>query len=402
MTRGGKKLLFFSGSVGLGHVTRDLVIAEALRRRIPEIEIHWLAAPPASQVIRDAGEPLVPEADLCTNASAAMEQIAGAADQVNLIEYVTRVRAGWKANVDAFLEAMARERFDLVIGDETYEISMAVQSKPALKTAPYVMIYDFIGLDAMTRSLKERLVVWILNKKWSADYNARKPVHDLTLFVGQIEDVPDRPFGFLLPNRRAYVSKRCRCLGYILPFRPIDYANREEVRAKLGYGDEPLVVCSVGGTAVGKDLLEKCAQAYPLVRRSLPELRMILVAGPRIRAETIRAPEGVEITGYLPSLHEHFAASDLSVVQGSGTTTLELTALKRPFLYFPIAGHYEQEVLVSERLERHRAGIRMNLADTTPGLLAEKIESCLGRDVDYSPIPTDGAERAAELIATLL
>ena len=63
MTGGGaKKILFFSGSVGLGHVTRDLAIADALRRRIPEIEIHWLAAPPANQVIRDAGESLEPEA----------------------------------------------------------------------------------------------------------------------------------------------------------------------------------------------------------------------------------------------------------------------------------------------------------------------------------------------------
>lgn len=402
MSSGGRKLLFFSGSVGLGHVTRDLAIADALRQRVPDIEIHWLAAPPATQVIRDAGELLAPEAELCTNASAAMEQVAGAARHVNLIKYVTMVRAGWKANVKVLLQVMERERFDLLIGDETYEISMAFQARPKLKTVPYVMIYDFIGLDAMTRSLKERLVVWVLNRKWSADYRAEKPVHDLTLFVGQIEDVPDKPFGILLPNRREYASRRCHCLGYILPFRPTDYANREEIRSKLGYGDETLIVCSVGGTAVGKDLLEKCAQAYPLVRQKVPDMRMILVAGPRIRVETIRAPEGVKVTGYLPSLHEHFAASDLAIVQGSGTTTLELTALQRPFLYFPIAGHYEQEILISDRLARHGAGIRLNLEDTTPAILAERIESCLGKRVDFSPIPIHGAERAAELITTLL
>ena len=70
------------------------------------------------------------------------------------------------------------------------------------------------------------------------------------------------------------------------------------------------------------------------------------------------------------NLYEHFAACDLAIVQGGGTTTLELTALHRPFLYFPLEGHSEQELAVAGRLQRHQAGIRMSYSKTTAWLLA--------------------------------
>ena len=65
---------------------------------------------------------------------------------------------------------------------------------------------------------------------------------------------------------------------------------------------------------------------------------MILVCGPRLSAESIEVPrdKDIEIRQYIPDLHEHFAACDLAIVQEGGTTTLELTALQRPFIYFPL------------------------------------------------------------------
>lgn len=55
----------------------------------------------------------------------------------------------------------------------------------------------------------------------------------------------------------------------------------------------------------------------------------------------------MEVRGYVDRLYEHFAVSDLAVVQAGGTTTLELTALRRPFLYFPVEEHFEQRVHVA-------------------------------------------------------
>jgi UDP-N-acetylglucosamine:LPS N-acetylglucosamine transferase len=187
-----------------------------------------------------------------------------------------------------------------------------------------------------------------------------------------------------------------------LPFDPAQYADKSGIRQKLGYGKEPLVVCSIGGTAIGKGLLELCGRAYPIIKRKVPDLRMVLICGPRLSVDSLEVPGGVEVKGYAPDLYKHFAASDLAIVQAGGTTTLELTALRRPFLYFPLAYHCEQQVHVAGRLARHQAGVKMVYSQTTPDILAEKVIANLGKNVDYPPIPAQGAQKAAQLIGELL
>ena len=85
-------------------------------------------------------------------------------------------------------------------------------------------------------------------------------------------------------------------------------------------------------------------------------------------------------------------------MQGGGTTTLELTALHRPFLFFPIEGQSEQEVTIANRLARHGAGLRMAQRDMTPSSLADAIVANIGREVMYRQIPVDGTGRAAKII----
>ena len=70
--------------------------------------------------------------------------------------------------------------------------------------------------------------------------------------------------------------------------------------------------------------------------------------------------------------------------------------------YMPEVQHYfEQEVFVAERLKRHRSGIKMMYSETTPEILAQQIITNLGKNVDYSDIPIDGAKKAAQLIGNL-
>jgi predicted glycosyltransferase len=205
----------------------------------------------------------------------------------------------------------------------------------------------------------------------------------------------------MLPNRRKFAEARYRFVGYILPFQPSDYGDNAETRAQLGYGKEKLIICAVGGTSIGRELLELCGRSYPFIREKTPDARMILITGPRLAGNSIHAPEGVEVREYVPSLYQHLAACDLAIVQAGGTTTLELTALGKPFLYFPIEGHCEQENYVAGRLARHRAGVRMKLSETSPQKLTDKVVSNIGKEVDYASIPTDGAQKAARCIAQL-
>jgi hypothetical protein len=81
---------------------------------------------------------------------------------------------------------------------------------------------------------------------------------------------------------------------------------------------------------------------------------------------------------------------------------MELTAARRPFLYFPLRHHFEQNFHVRHRLDRYNAGRHMDYAATDPEALAAAIAAEIGSDVDYRPVETDGAERAAAMIAELL
>jgi UDP:flavonoid glycosyltransferase YjiC (YdhE family) len=131
-------------------------------------------------------------------------------------------------------------------------------------------------------------------------------------------------------------------------------------------------------------------------------LRMIVVAGPRIDPATLPQSEGLEVRAYVHDLYKHLAACDLAVVQGGLTTAMELTANRRPFLYFPLKHHFEQCFHVAHRLDRYGAGRRMDFHQTAPEDIAAAIAQDIGREVDYRPVETDGARRAAGRLAELL
>jgi UDP-N-acetylglucosamine:LPS N-acetylglucosamine transferase len=129
---------------------------------------------------------------------------------------------------------------------------------------------------------------------------------------------------------------------------------------------------------------------------------MIVVAGPRIDPESLPSHAGLDVVPYVHNLYRHLAACDLAVVQGGLTTSMELTAQKRPFLYFPLRHHFEQSFHVHHRLERYGAGRRMDYEDSPPERIAAAIAEEIGRDVDYRDVEVDGAAKAARRIAELL
>ena len=162
-----------------------------------------------------------------------------------------------------------------------------------------------------------------------------------------------------------------------------------------------MVIVTVGGSGVGEALLRRVIAAYPEAARRVAGLRMIAIAGPRIDPAVLDAPAGVEVRAFVPDLYRHLAACDLAVVQGGLTTTMELAAARRPFLYFPLRDHFEQNRHVRHRLERYGAGRYMDYDASPPEVIAEAIAAEIDRPVDYRPVETDGAARAAALIAPL-
>jgi UDP:flavonoid glycosyltransferase YjiC (YdhE family) len=142
--------------------------------------------------------------------------------------------------------------------------------------------------------------------------------------------------------------------------------------------------------------------AYPYARQELDDLRMVVVAGPRLDPESLAVPDGVEVVGYVDRLHRHLSVCDLAVVQGGLTTTMELTAARRPFLYFPLKNHFEQNRHVRYRLDGYGAGRCMDFDSSGPEEIAAAMVEEIDRPIEYRAVESDGAARAAHLIAELL
>ena len=396
-----KKVLFASGSLGLGHVVRDIEIVKALRLVEPKIDVFWLAEDPAKTILVQAGEHLLPEAELLVSGNAKLESSARKYS-VNLVRVTASMLKGWSKNAKLVVSVVEKMDFDLVVGDETYELPVEMVKDPDFKVCPFVMIYDFIGVDVSSFNPLDKIYAYAINRIWAKAMVGGKKIAEKSLFLGEVADVPNKRFGFMLPNRRELALKTVDFVGYVLSFDPDNFKTKSQVRKLLGYGEERLILCSIGGTSAGKDLLNLCAKAYPFMKKEVPDLKMVLVCGPDVLPSSVHVPESVEVKGLVPELFKHLAAADLAIVTGGGTLTLELTALQRPFLYFPLQNHFEQEVTVANRCARYRAGVKMNFAQTSPEKLAKTVLQNIDKNVSYASVPADGAENAARLISQVL
>jgi hypothetical protein len=393
------RVLYVSSAIGMGHISKDLAIARELRRAQPDAEIFWLAGHPASDVLRDSGENVLPGTERWIGASAIAERCTHNG-QLNLVHYVYRSFPAWAVNMRLFRSALKSHDIDIAVGNEAWEVDVPLTLGILHIDVPFVLITDFMGIDTMTPNVLDRLGAYLLNLMWVQHGRIYRDDPHSAIFIGEIDDVPAKTFGWGLPDRRQHAREHYHFVGHVINFRPEEVADRAALRRRLGYGEGPLVVCSVGGTSIGRDLLELCGQAFLPLRETLPGVRMVLVCGPRLPAESVRVPDDVEVRQYVPRLYEHYGCCDVAVVQCGASSTTELCALGTPFVYFPIDGHFEQE-LVAGRLARYGAGTRMSLREVTPEALAAAIYRERGHG-GTSAMPVDGARRAAEHILSML
>ena len=350
-----KRALYISSPIGLGHAQRDLAIADELRQLRPDLEIDWLAQHPVTAMLAARGEHVHP-------ASAELASESG------------------------HIESESAEH-DL-------------HAFQAIRRMDEILLTDFVGWLPMPGGGEPEAAL-------TADYNAEMIEHiaryprlrDRAIFVGDPDDIVPDAFGPGLPLIRDWTEQHYDFAGYITGFDPGMLGGREA----LGYGsDEQLAIVTVGGSGVGGHLLRRVIAAFPEAKERVPGLRMIVVAGPRIDPTSLPTYDGLEVRPYVHELYRHLAACDLAVVQGGLTTTMELTASRRPFLYFPLAHHFEQNYHVRHRLDRYRAGRCMDYQASEPAHIAAAIAAEIGQPADYRPVATDGAARAASLLAELL
>jgi predicted glycosyltransferase len=399
-----RRALYISSPIGLGHAMRDAAIAAELRELQPDLEIDWLAQHPVTAVLEERGERIHPLSEELASESGHIAA-ESTEHELNAFQAIRRMDEILVNNFMVFHDAIEDGEYDLVIGDEAWDVDYYLHENPELKRTAFAWLTDFVGWLPMPDGGEREAFL-------TADYNAemieqiaRFPrIRDRAIFVGDPDDIVPDDFGPGLPSIREWTEDHYAFAGYVTGFDPSPLLERRvELREELGYRpDEQVVVVTVGGSGVGEALLRRVLAAYPMAAARIPGLRMIAVAGPRIDPAALGAPTGVDVRAFVPDLYRHLVACDLAVVQGGLTTTMELTAAQRPFLYFPLGNHFEQNRHVRHRLERYGAGRCMDFRTSDPDAIAAAMAEELERPLAYRPVDPDGARRAAELIVPLL
>ena len=377
-----------------GHARRDLALAEALRRVVPDLRIDWLTQEPVSSLLLARGETLHPRSrDLVsevTHIEMEMETQSIAHD-LHAFQAFRRMGEILVANFLTFLDAVRDVPYDLWIADEGWDVDYFLHENPELKSAPYVWLTDFVGMLPM-----------LPNEEFRHRQQRRDDRADRAVSAGAtsrcswaIRPTRARPLRSAATRDQAWTA-HYRFPGYLQYFDPAAYRSPRAAgasalsRGVVVWSAAPLQVITVGAD-------RSCgAEVRKLVR--------IANHCGRDRTSTRMLPSGRVEAWLRADLFEHLAAYDLALVQGGLSTTMELVATGRPFLYFPLRNHFEQMRHVPHRLANYGVGTpaRVDFDDLTPDFLAERIARALGQAPEYRPVEMGGPERAAQMIAGLL
>ena len=403
-TAKAKRALYLSSPIGLGHGRRDIAIARELRKLHPDLEVDWLAQDPVTRLLAASGERIHPLSALLASETRHIELESGEHD-LHCFEALRRMDEVLIANFMIFQDAVDEGGYDLVIADESWDIDQYWHEHPGTEESQARLAHRLRRLRADAGRRRARgLFDGRLQRRDDRPHRApSRRCATAPSSSATREDIIARSFGKDLPEMRDWVPRHFDFSGYILGEHPKTFGGRAELRHSLGYRpDERVCIVTVGGSGVGTHLIRRILQSYPMARARLPELRMILVAGPRIDPQSLAAPAGVEVRDFVPNLDRHLAACDLALVQGGLTTCMELTAAGTPFLYFPLKNHFEQNFHVAHRLDQYGAGRRMEFATSTPDMIAEAMVAALAAPTRFKPVEAEGAARAAGMLADLL
>jgi pimeloyl-ACP methyl ester carboxylesterase len=291
-----RRALYISSPIGLGHAQRDVAIAKELRKLVPDLEIDWLAQHPVTKVLEGNGERIHPASAYLANESRHIESESAEHD-LHCFQAIRRMDEILLSNFMVFHDLVREEQYDLWIGDEAWELDYYLHENPEQKRAAYVWLTDFVGWLPMADGGEREAYVTTDYNAEMIEHIARFPrIRDRAIFVGNRDDIVPDAFGRDLPLIRDWTEEHYDFAGYVTGFDPASLADREALRAELGYAaDEKVCIVTVGGSGVGGNLLRRVIDAFPGAKDRVPELRMVVVAGPRIDPASLPMHEGLDV-----------------------------------------------------------------------------------------------------------
>ena len=113
-------------------------------RGSPDLQIDWLAQHPVTRVLAQHGERVHPASAWLRNESGHIEHEAGEHD-LHAFQAIRRMDEILVHNFMVFDEVVADGDYDLVIGDEAWDVDYFLHENPELKRFSFAWMTDFVG-----------------------------------------------------------------------------------------------------------------------------------------------------------------------------------------------------------------------------------------------------------------
>ena len=181
-------------------VGRDLLIADALRARRPDVRIAWLAAEPARTVLADHGEAI----------DSASADLPGLAD--GSPDAFSAWRESDEGHFVSFMilnDLIDEEPVDLVLADGAWGIDHHLHENPELKRFAFAWLTDAIGwVPEPDADERRRYLMTDANAEMLEQVERYPRIRDRALFIGDLGDLPNASFGADLPDIRTWAADR--------------------------------------------------------------------------------------------------------------------------------------------------------------------------------------------------
>lgn len=333
---------FFSSPIGLGHVTRDIAIAN----NFENIATKFITGSSAAKILKNL-DFKVEDAYIPPSFTIENGKLKNSAKWLwNYYQYYKRCKKISE-------EIIQKDKPKLIVSDEDFASLTVAQNK---KT-PTVLITDIVQTNFVNG------ITAFIEKKMNKSMQKIMKNCDTVIIP---ENGPD--------------EGNIRRVGPIV--RQTSF-SRDKLRKKFSF-DKKTVVISVGGTDAGLYLIEKTLESVSKMKN---DIDVIVVSGPSLSKEF---GETVRNFGFVDNLHEIIFAADVIVSLAGKSTIDESKVYGTPGIFIPIKGHFEQEDNAKEE------GFVFEDIYKIDELIIEKLEQ------KRNPVQTNGAINAYDIIKKLM
>ena len=332
---------FFSSPIGLGHVTRDIAIANNFEKT----SINFVTGIGAAKLLKNSDFKVQ---DVYNPPSFMIEN----GKLKNPAKWLWNYYQYYKDCKNISQKIIQQNNPNAVTSDEDFAALSVAQSM----NIPTILITDILETH-FTKGIAS-----IIEKKMNKSMNEIIKKCDLVIIPekGDNEDNIKR-------------------VGPIV--RQIN-SSREELRKKFSCKRKTILI-SIGGTNAGLFLIEKALESILKINQ---DFEIILVSGPAVQKKY----KNVRNLGFVKNLHELIFAADVIISLAGKSTIDEAKSYGTPAIFIPIKGHFEQEDNAKEE------GFVFEDINRLDELILQKI------DEKRNPVDTNGAIIAADSIKKLM